>query len=156
MPVIRRKCKECGVNRAERYFPTDLRKKDKISDRCQYCKAKAVKKQSHASRIAQTYEITGAEYDALFEAQGGVCAICKGKRTYRLDVDHSHKLEAEGKPMRECIRGLLCRNCNRQILRKAKDDATVLRSAADYLDNPPARALLSVARALSTDASKGN
>lgn len=82
------------------------------------------------------------EYEALLAAQGGVCAICGGKRSYNLDVDHDHAVERAsldaGTPPREAargsIRGLLCKTCNRGILRKARDRASVLRAAADYLD----------------------
>lgn len=77
------------------------------------------------------FGITLEEYDKMFEAQNGVCAICyrpetfilKG-RTHSLAVDHCHKT---GK-----IRGLLCRNCN-QMLGLAKDNIKTLESAVEYL-----------------------
>jgi len=51
------------------------------------------------------YGISIAQYNAMLEEQGGVCAICgEQPEEERLCVDHSH---ATGK-----IRGLLCRRCN--------------------------------------------
>lgn len=77
------------------------------------------------------YGLTMEMYDAILEGQGGVCAICKephktGDRTARLGVDHDHE---SGR-----VRGLLCRTCN-VGLGAARDDATLLRTMADYLDH---------------------
>jgi hypothetical protein len=61
---------------------------------------------SRAAWLKAKYGLTVGEYDAMVEAQQGVCAICKGavvsKR--RLAVDHCHE---SGK-----VRGLLCVPCN--------------------------------------------
>lgn len=57
------------------------------------------------SNLKRYYGLTPEAYDALFNAQGGVCAICgepPGKR--RLAVDHDHKTGLN--------RGLLCYVCN--------------------------------------------
>ncbi|MFI1530063.1 endonuclease VII domain-containing protein [Streptomyces griseus] len=80
--------------------------------------------------MTSTYGLERGEFQALMDYQGGVCAICRQPRSYRLDVDHDHKTGL--------VRGLACRMCNRRILPGAKDNAKTLRSAADYLDNPPA------------------
>jgi hypothetical protein len=68
-------------------------------------------------RLRRVYGITLAEYDELFKAQGGVCAICKedettkrmkkGEGRERLAVDHCHDTGR--------IRGLLCFKCNTAI-----------------------------------------
>ena len=145
MPVeLRRKCQVCNKNRAHRFFAEDKRRADGLSTRCTTCAKAAKTKSAHAQRVSTTYGITGADYDELLVKQGGVCAICKGKRSYRLDVDHDHKLEALGLPPRKTVRGLLCRQCNRKILRSAKDNVAVLRAAADYLEAPPAQVHLTV------------
>lgn len=75
--------------------------------------------------------ISLVEYEEMSELQGGKCAIChrghggscRGRRLY---VDHDHKT---GK-----IRGLLCSYCN-SALGMAFDDPTILRKAAEYLEN---------------------
>ena len=52
--------------------------------------------------------VTLDEYEALLEAQGGVCALCGNPpKTRRLDVDHDHRTGL--------IRGLLCSRCNQAI-----------------------------------------
>ncbi|TQF03959.1 hypothetical protein E6W39_19095 [Kitasatospora acidiphila] len=79
----------------------------------------------------ETYGLKAGEYDALLAAQGGGCAICRGVRRYRLAVDHNHRTGL--------VRGLLCNMCNSRLLTAARDKPEVLRSAADYLDAPPAR-----------------
>jgi 5-methylcytosine-specific restriction endonuclease McrA len=57
------------------------------------------------------FGLTIEDYDAMYEAQGGVCAICKQPETsqrdgkvYRLAVDHNHNTGQ--------VRGLLCFKCN--------------------------------------------
>lgn len=74
----------------------------------------------------QKYGITLADYDEMFEAQGGMCAICFGppKSGRRMAVDHDHDTGA--------IRGLLCNTCNLAI-GHLKDDPMIVASAAIYL-----------------------
>ena len=120
----RKLCDQCGKNRALKFFTGT---KGTV---CSTCKKKRRRAWSHQHRIKETYGLEAGEYGILFDAQGGVCAICKGKRNYRLDVDHDHKTGF--------VRGLLCKACNRKILPHARDSPDVLRSAADYLENPPA------------------
>jgi hypothetical protein len=58
------------------------------------------------------------------------CFICKAPKTStnKLGVDHSHK--------KGTVRGVLCRSCNTG-LGCFKDDPTLLRKAADYVESPP-------------------
>jgi hypothetical protein len=75
--------------------------------------------------LRKKYGMAPEEYDTLFRAQEGVCAICgstPGVR--RLAVDHDH---VTGK-----IRGLLCGTCNTG-LGAFKDRPHLLLSAATYL-----------------------
>ena len=76
------------------------------------------------------------DYDELYRAQGGLCAICgkseiamiwasRGRtKVSHLAVDHDHKTGA--------IRGLLCYRCNIG-LGSFRDDPALLRQAARYL-----------------------
>jgi hypothetical protein len=73
-----------------------------------------------------------ADYQALWEAQNGKCAICGVKEGHRsrygracqLALDHDHRT---GK-----ARGLLCNSCNRGLGR-FKDSIEVLEAAVRYL-----------------------
>lgn len=75
-------------------------------------------------------------YEMQLDRQQGGCAIC-GKtpeeNRRELAVDHDHaccpgKRNACG----QCVRGLLCDDCN-QLLGRAHDDTSILLAAADYL-----------------------
>lgn len=69
--------------------------------------------------------ITVEQFTAMFEAQDGKCAICKGPSgDRRFHVDHCHTTNV--------IRGLLCSNCNTG-LGLFCDDPTRLESAVVYL-----------------------
>ena len=130
----RRPCKKCGLNRAERFFTSPR------GNTCADCRRKTQRDSTHANRILNTYGLTPGDYQRLLEYQGGACAICRGTRSYRLNVDHCHRT---GK-----VRGLLCRRCNK-LLRDVRDDTTTLRGAAVYLFTPPADELGIVAIAAS-------
>lgn len=89
---------------------------------------------SRVQRLRQRYGITVAEYEAMYEAQGGVCAICGQSETgihyrtqeaMRLAVDHDHETGQ--------IRGLLCRHCNMGIGQFGYDPER-LRQAAAYME----------------------
>lgn len=83
------------------------------------------RRSAHNQHLRRTYGITIAEYDLLFEAQGGKCAICGGGTTKRhLAVDHNHKTGE--------IRGLLCGLCN-SGLAKFRDNRILLWRAHRYM-----------------------
>ena len=74
--------------------------------------------------LKRKYGISRTDYDALFERQGGVCAICRKPSKERLCVDHCH--------VTGMIRGLLCRKCNFG-LGSLCDDQRALVAALAYL-----------------------
>ena len=64
-------------------------------------------------------------YEAMFQGQGNVCAICKAiPNPKRVAVDHDHKTGI--------IRGILCHLCNTAI-GLMKDNPEILIEAAKYL-----------------------
>lgn len=75
------------------------------------------------------YRMRPADVTALYESQGGACAICRvdlpppgqGLQTH---IDHDH---ASGK-----VRGILCSHCN-LMLGHAQDDPERLLNALAYL-----------------------
>lgn len=126
-------CKDCG---------SKTRPATQPGPRCATCwrdETKRRKQVAHGRHVEATYEITPAEYDALYKAQGGRCWICRRATgaSKRLSVDHDHKTGE--------VRGLLCGPCNHMIGLVARDNPEVFDRAADYLRHPPA---LEVLRAL--------
>lgn len=74
--------------------------------------------QKQRSRLRE-FNMTAAEFDALFARQGGCCAICgipESAMRRRLAIDHDHGCCAEdGVSCGRCVRGLLCETCNRTL-----------------------------------------
>jgi hypothetical protein len=67
--------------------------------------ARVTPEQKREYTLKRRYGLTISEYNAKFEAQGGVCSICHGDNgEKRLCVDHNHETGA--------VRGLLCHRCN--------------------------------------------
>lgn len=132
---MKRTCTKCGKNRSV----TDSRGRAVFSPRgkiCIHCRNQTSRATAKNQRLQATYNITLEEYNALFAAQEGRCAICLGKRREALSVDHCHKTNQ--------VRGLLCRRCNGRLLTAALDKPDVLRRAADYLESPPSEKTIGV------------
>lgn len=75
------------------------------------------------------YGITADDFDKIFEAQGGKCAICETKNFNKSSpkgcLDHCHKT---GK-----IRAILCMGCN-TALGNFNDDIELFKRAIAYLE----------------------
>jgi formate dehydrogenase maturation protein FdhE len=87
---------------------------------------KVVERRFH---LKKNFWMTLLEYQKMFDAQNGVCAICgspPGKKS--LAVDHCHSTGL--------IRGLLCSMCNRS-LGGFRDSQELLASAIRYLEKKP-------------------
>lgn len=84
-------------------------------------------------RLRRLYNVTEAEWQQVLEAQGQGCGICGKPGVSRsLATDHDH---ATG-----LFRGILCSRHN--VMLREGTTAAILRAAADYLDHPPAIAVL--------------
>lgn len=97
--------------------------------RCKACASRA----RHRAHVERTYGISGEEYDALLDWQGGRCYICgQMPHSQRLAVDHDHTTGA--------VRGLLCagqeQGCNWNF-RKALGNPEVARRILEYAEMPP-------------------
>lgn len=105
------------------------------------------KARAHERRTEATFGITGEQYWALYEFQGGRCYICQWARgtTKRLAVDHDHKKCGDNHPADQgcprCVRALLCGPCNQMIGRLGVE---ALQRAVIVLTDPPAAAVLGV------------
>ena len=76
--------------------------------------------------LRNKFSLTVEEYDAILEAQDGVCALCECPPTpgISLHVDHDHGTGA--------IRGLRCVRCN-NALGLFREDPDLLKRAARYV-----------------------
>ncbi len=71
------------------------------------------------------YGLSVAEYEALLEAQAGLCAICRGTLlTPKIDHDH----------LTGSVRGILCHRCN--LLLAGVENPSFLKRALNYLGMP--------------------
>ena len=111
-------CSRCGITKpVDDYYVVQGRRRGP----CKACwladlKAPHVQERDRTSKfvanLRANYGMTIDDYDAMWLAQQGRCAICgeafalrgSGRTSRRLGVDHDH---ATGK-----VRGLLCQMCN--------------------------------------------
>jgi Recombination endonuclease VII len=85
-------------------------------------------KQLREIHLRNKFGLTVEEYDAILDAQGGVCALCGCEPTpgISLHVDHDHSTGE--------IRGLLCVRCN-SALGLFREDPDLLKRAARYVES---------------------
>lgn len=87
-------------------------------------------KQLNKHNNLRKYGITTAEWQEMFDSQGGKCRLCgrehsENNKTTLLVVDHNHDTGQ--------VRGLLCSWCNRG-LGFLQDNPELLKAAATYLE----------------------
>ena len=114
---------------------------------CHDCERERVRRQYHANilyhkdrntkyRHEVMHGLGPGGYDTMLASQGGVCAICKsdnpgGARKYfAVDHDHNHCPGKYG--CKNCVRGLLCGQCN-MALGGFQDNIQRLESAIEYI-----------------------
>jgi len=124
------RARETANQRSKRYYQTNI---DQCRERGRsYHKERNAKfpELKRAARLKEKYGLTPGAWQALFDAQGKRCAICKtdtpDQVNAKWDTDHDH---STGK-----VRGILCSHCNR-LLGAARDDASVLLAAITYLED---------------------
>ncbi|MFB7440255.1 endonuclease VII domain-containing protein [Streptomyces mirabilis] len=139
-----KKCTKCGVDkpRTEFHKSHDGKHGPVLKSLCKACHAAQVREwysrnteraitNKRRLQIKQAYGLTPEQYDAMVEAQSGLCAICgrpeRAKRdgkVMRMPVDHCHKTGR--------VRALLCHACNRAI-GLLGEDIDLMRNAIEYL-----------------------
>lgn len=85
---------------------------------CKKCCAEYQPGYGRNAQMKSRYGLTPEQYDERLQAQGGVCELCgmaPGKQQRRFSVDHNHKCCPSQKSCGECLRGILCANCNRRV-----------------------------------------
>ena len=121
----KKSCKDCGSGTRKLPYP---------GPRCGQCHraVKASRKDAaHELYVLKTYGLKAGQYQALYEAQGGVCWLCRRATgaTKMLAVEHDH---ATG-----YVRSVACGPCN-STLAHMRDDPEMADRFGKYLRNPPA------------------
>lgn len=146
-----RECNKCGLYKEWDQFwrvRPDLRRPDPETPArthratcIECCDKEAAKGVQRAFRL-RNYGITQEQYDKLKADQGGVCYLCSnpqkiaGKPGAELDIDHDRRCCPGSSSCGQCIRGLLCRSCNRLVGRLEKAGFPVLVLVL-YVDRRP-------------------
>lgn len=139
-----KKCAACLQQKPYDEFSADHRKSDGKRSRCKSCVKSDRRDNRDRDRIshskwkekhpeiyrgykAAVYSISASDYNRIFEAQDGKCAICgthQSKLSKSLAIDHDHDTGV--------VRGLLCTKCNIAI-GLMNDDCDNLTNAILYL-----------------------
>lgn len=143
-------CPRCGLDQPAHNYSRDIHRKDGLQRLCKSCDSKKArayynanreKKQTYYrlmrgykkyQRLKQKYNLTDVQFDDMFVAQDGNCAICGHKDSRGLSVDHDHACCPGRNSCGKCVRGLLCGRCN-MGLGNLDDDIEILFKSIDYL-----------------------
>lgn len=136
VPPGKKYCPECSTVLAIETFMSHT---GKIRPYCIPCTNKVERLRYHNSDKTYQRERTmkrnyngfsHKEYNALFESQRGLCAICKRPETYihhgmvqSLSIDHCHKTQK--------VRALLCSKCN-SALGLMEENPLFIQALLDY------------------------
>ena len=114
----RTSCKRCCAEYARNYKRNPPTKRTKLPEEYRKSEEYLAKNRQWArkTKLKTFYHLTLEQYQAMSDAQGGVCAICGKSETWvnssgkvcPLSVDHDH---ATGQ-----VRALLCARCNRKCM----------------------------------------
>jgi hypothetical protein len=99
------------------------------------------RRNARARHLLRTFGLTEERFAAMLAEQDGHCAICPadqpgGSGTWH--IDHDRRCCPGTRSCGQCVRRLLCSNCNRG-LGHFRDDPALLRAAADYLEGASVR-----------------
>lgn len=149
-------CNHCGESKPTSEYNKHTTTADKLTPMCKACssayhadwylrnsehvKAKsAAWQKSHPERMQEVrrktrYGLTREMFNDLLVAQQGCCAICgvMFREGVHLHVDHDHSHCLGEKACGECVRALLCNDCNRG-LGGFRDRCDLLAAACEYL-----------------------
>lgn len=110
---------------------------------CPWCKALRIRDQQtawRAGRVAgarlKRYGLTVDRYEAMLASQQHRCAVCgtdePGGMYKNWHIDHDHSCCPGNGSCGQCVRGLLCNNCN-LAAGYLRDDPARAKSLAEYL-----------------------
>lgn len=97
-----------------------------------YCSQQCADDTNTSRYYERNYGVNLVFVKQLYEAQGGVCAICKTEG-FKMLEQHSSGMNLDHCHETGVVRGLLCHNCNRG-LGLLQDNPEYLRRAAEYVE----------------------
>jgi hypothetical protein len=132
-------CARCGETKTVDCFHKNKKRVDgsqMYQSQCRICQATRTRERRDENKAKYLYDcrkaklkkygLTPEQYDAMHEAQEGLCAICSNYQVgvNSLSVDHCHTTGS--------VRSLLCMKCN-SALGLLNDDPELLTKARHYL-----------------------
>lgn len=128
-----KRCGRCGEAKAITDFYVSRKERSGVQSSCKECTKKRTaayrkanpekrKRWQEINRI-RSYGIEPHEYEAMYVAQSGCCAICT-RRLPTLSIDHDHTTGE--------VRGLLCPPCNSAI-GFLREDPFAIQRALEYV-----------------------
>lgn len=146
-------CVDCKTEGVTTFRP--LAKKGKSKIRCTTHERKFTQRSKDRAwelRLKATYNLSAEQYWAIYDYQGGACAICGWATgaSKKLSVDHDHACCDGPKSCGKCVRGILCSNCN-VYLGRTRDNPDAWMRGYKYLKRPPAQSVLNSLDAIETE-----
>lgn len=120
----RKQCSKCSIWLPEADFVRDPAHSDGLTSYCKACRS------IHAR--AWKYGTTPEGLERIAGSQGGMCATCSTHLADGFCVDHDHSCCPGAKTCGNCIRGLLCQECNK-LIGKLEGDRARLARILDYI-----------------------
>ena len=92
------------------------------------------REQGQAQHRKARYGVSRETFRRMLVSSAGVCAICRQLCVsgHALSIDHNHQCCSGEKSCGQCLRGLLCKACNR-LLGDSRERIEVLQAAIRYL-----------------------
>jgi hypothetical protein len=96
------------------------------------CRCDKCSQYQRMSHIKYNFNMSEDQYSTLMNIQGGVCAVCCEEFDGAPHVDHDHTCCDKKYTCGNCVRGLLCSNCN-WMIGHSRDSSEILMKGAVYL-----------------------
>lgn len=139
-------CYKCEITKDVSEFPKAKRYKDGVRNECKLCYTaymmayydsnpdkKAAKNALNTGRASnwKRHKLTEEQYLDMLKKYDGKCYACQDREATCIDHDHAC-CGGTRRSCGECIRGLLCHNCN-TALGLMKDDPLALMKLVNYI-----------------------